>query len=97
MLTKFETKSNRVKGLSCDGLVAFAELHQLQGAGSAPAIAAAPTTDSPLAQALAPLAPSQRRAHAEAAVLRVVRELAGASAGRMKKLHPNRGRFRLIN
>ena len=59
---------------------AVAELHQLLSTRSASSVAPAAAADSALAHALAPLAPSQRRAHAEAAVLRVVRELAGADA-----------------
>ena len=54
----------------------FGELRIVAGPASG-AVRAKLTTGSALAYALAPLAVAQRRAHVEAAVLRVVRELTG--------------------
>ncbi|MFP6707988.1 MAG: acyl carrier protein, partial [Alphaproteobacteria bacterium] len=59
---------------------ALAEVRRLTRIAASIALAGAAGVGSALAQALAPLAPSQRRAYAEAAVLRVARELAGAAS-----------------
>jgi acyl carrier protein len=58
---------------------AVSELHQLQ-INRSPSMNATSSADSPLAHALAPLAPPQRREHAEAVVLRIIRGLTGESA-----------------
>jgi aryl carrier-like protein len=81
-----------LQDLADDGQARFCELRAVRGCGNAAtapvAIRSEVAEETALAASIAPLAPSERCAHVESAVLRVVRELTGAAAAALTSATP---------